>query len=114
EDAYEDEDDEDDGEGLSLRRFESATAKPPRMIEDVEGADEDEEDEPRSPPLIPSEELEAIMEGADNEDLPELYGSVKKCPCHGKGHNAPDVVRAWDVPQTPEHHGRRIAVVQVA
>ncbi|CZR68045.1 uncharacterized protein PAC_17944 [Phialocephala subalpina] len=108
--------DEDDEGGLSLRRFESASAKPPRMIQDFDGADEDEDaDEPKSPPPVPPQaELEAITEGPDDGDLVDLYESVKRCPCHGEGHNSPDVVKAWDIPRKGENHTKRMAVVQVA
>lgn len=106
EDAVEDEDDED--EGLSLRRFESATAKPPRMIED----DGDEEEDELKSPELSSAELEVITQGPDNEDLVDLYGFVKECPCHGHRGESPDVVKAWDIPQKED--GKRIAIVQVA
>ncbi|KAE8452642.1 hypothetical protein EG329_013901 [Mollisiaceae sp. DMI_Dod_QoI] len=111
EDVYEDEEGED--EGLSLQRFESATAKPPRMIADEDGSDEDE-DEPKSPPSIPSDvELAEITKGAENEDLTDLYEHVHHCPCHGKKDNAPVVAKAWDIPQKESHQGKRLAVVQV-
>ncbi|RDW63275.1 hypothetical protein BP6252_10820 [Coleophoma cylindrospora] len=106
-------DDEDEDEGLSLRRFESASAKPPQMIVDDDDDSSSEEDEPASPPTMPSEEeLKMITGGEANEELSDLYEHVAGCPCHG--HRAPHVSKMWDVPQKPSHEGARVALVQVA
>jgi hypothetical protein len=112
EDEYEDDVDQDDGE-LSLRRFESATAQPPRMIEDVD-SDVDDKDEPVSPPPLPTEmELQTITEGPESQDLTGLYQHVKGCPCSAEHKNAPDVTRAWEIPQKPGYQGNRVAVVEI-
>ncbi|CAG8958789.1 hypothetical protein HYFRA_00011740 [Hymenoscyphus fraxineus] len=113
-DEYADEDDEEKGgNGLSLRRFESASARPPQMIDDREG-DSDEDDEPVSPPQIPSDlDLQSLTTGPENEELAGLYGHVKGCPCHGQHQDAPDITKAWEVPMKLGQKGKRIAVVQV-
>lgn len=110
EEEYADEED-DEEDGLSLRRFESASARPPRMVDDKEG-DEDYDDE--NGPFSPTDlDLESITTGPENEELAGLYGHVKGCPCHGKHNDAPDITKAWEVPQKPGYKGNRIAVVQV-
>lgn len=103
------EDDEEDDDGLSLQRFGSATAKPPRMIED--DGEEEDVDEPKSPT---QEEILAITAGPESAEFEELYNGVKGCPCHGKGGHAPAVEKAWEVPQKQGWEGNRFAVVQVA
>ena len=96
------EDDEEDDE-LSLQRFPSASAQPPRMVEDEGYEDPDE-------PVTPTDEdLRAVMEGKSNEELTEAYQHVAGCPCHGQ--KAPMASQIWEMPQE-EGHGRR-AVVQV-
>lgn len=110
EEAYED-NEEDEEDGLSLRRFESASARPPRMVDDKEG-DQDYDDD--NGPISPTDlDLETITTGPENEELAGLYEHVKGCPCHGKHNDAPDITKAWEVPQKPGYMGNRIAVVQV-
>ncbi|EPE36213.1 hypothetical protein GLAREA_05551 [Glarea lozoyensis ATCC 20868] len=118
-DGYEEDDEEEDEEaddGLSLRRFTSATAQPPRMIEDEDSDGEDEnENEPVSPPPLPTDmELQTITEGPESEDLAGLYQHVKGCPCSAEHQNAPGITRAWELPQKPGYEGKRLAVVEVA
>jgi hypothetical protein len=115
-DGYEEDDemDDDEDEELSLRRFESATAQPPRMIED-EDSDGEDKNEPVSPPPLPTEmELQAITQGPESEDLAGLYQHVKGCSCSAEHSNAPAIKRAWEIPQKPGYQGRRVAVVEVA
>jgi len=116
EDGYEEDDegeDEEDGD-LSLRRFESATAQPPRIIQD-ESSDEDDGIEPVSPPTLPTEmELQTITEGPTSEGLTDLYHHVKGCPCSAEHENAPGISRAWEIPQKAGYEGNRIAIVEVA
>ncbi|KAG9232468.1 hypothetical protein BJ875DRAFT_505990 [Amylocarpus encephaloides] len=112
------EDDEEDG-GLSLQRFSSASEQPPRMIADEgsdEGSDEeDEEDEAVSPTQMPTEmELRSITTGEADEELAGLYKTVKGCPCHGEHKSAPDITKAWEVPQKEGYQGKRLAIVEVA
>ena len=96
------EDDEDD-DALSLQRFPSASAQPPRMVED-EGYDDTDE------PVTPTDEdLRAVMEGKSNEELTEAYQHLAECKCHGE--NAPMASQVWEMPQK-EGHGR-MAVMQV-
>lgn len=110
--AVDDEEDE-EGKGLSLRRFKSAAAQPPRLIDDQDD-DPSDEDEPVSPPSMPTElELQSITTGPESEELAHLYQNVKRCPCHGHQEDAPTVEKAWEVPQKVGHQGKRIAVVQV-
>jgi len=103
-------DDDEEDAGLGLQRFGSATANPPRMIEDVEGEDDDEVDEPRSPT---NEELQVITAGPGNEELVELYHGVKNCPCHGQHEHGPRVEKAWEIPGVEGDNHNRRAVVQV-
>ena len=99
-DAVEDEDEDDE---LSLQRFPSASAQPPRMVEDEGYEDTDE-------PVTPTDEdLRAVMEGKSNQELTETYQHLVGCPCHGK--NAPMASQIWEMPQE-KGQGRR-AVVQV-
>lgn len=112
------EDDEDDG--LGLVRFGSATAQPPRILEDEEvlGDNLGEED------IIEGEEIEVgekkyteaelkrLCEGEGNKDLVEAYGRVAGCPCHGE--KGPHVEKFWELPQPEGAIGPRMAVMQVA
>ena len=114
----EDEDDdieEDDEfeEELSLTRFESATAKAPRMVAD-EGEDEDDGDVgPKSPEMVPSEEDLKILCGQEgDQELEEAYRNVSGCPCHGK--HGPGVEKVWEIPGKKGGTGGRMAVVQIA
>jgi hypothetical protein len=105
----EDVEEEEEEEDLRLERFGSAAGLPPRMIDD-EGSDE--EDEPPSPPGTPSkQELKVLTEGDANPGLTDMYQRVAGCPCHG--HEAPAAEKVWDIPQTMEKEGPRLAVVQV-
>lgn len=102
------EDDEEDEE-LSLQRFESGSARQPRMIDD-EGSDEEEE--LKSPPPMPSEdELRMITGSEDDEELAEAYSHVADCPCHG--HKGPQASHVWEIPQKAGQEGPRYAVVAV-
>lgn len=105
------EDDDDAGE-LSLQRFPSAAAQPPRMIQD-EGDDDPEE--PISPPLYtPSEdELKQITGGAGNPELANQYRNVVRCPCSKHHSSAPKVSNVWEIPNQKGGNGGRVAVVQV-
>jgi len=120
-------DDEED-DGLSLRRFESGSAKPPQIIDEgSSSSDEDEpkppqmvddggsssdEDEPQSPPPLSEEELKMIAGGAWDAELAGLYQHVANCPC--QGNNAPAVNKMWELPQKAGHEGPRRAVIEVA
>lgn len=103
--------DEEEDSGLSLKRFESGSARPPQMIDDDSSSSE--EDEPRSPPPLTDEELKALTGGESDTDLAEAYNHVAGCPCHGHI-DAPKVEKLWEVPQKPGYQGGRVAVVQVA
>ena len=105
------EDDEED-EGLSLQRFESGSARQPKMIED-DGEDEDEE-ELKTPPPMPSEDELRLITGSDgDEELTGAYSRVAGCPCHGNHKDAPKAQNIWDIPQKPGEQGPRYAVVAV-
>ncbi len=108
----EDEDEEFEEE-LSLTRFESATAKAPRMVAD-EGDDEDDGDlGPKSPEMVPSEgDLKIICGQEGDQELEEAYRNVSGCPCHGK--HGPDVEKVWEIPGKQGENGGRMAVVQIA
>lgn len=108
--ASDEEDVEEDEEDLRLERFGSAAGLPPRMIDD-HGSDE--EDEPPSPPSTPSkDELKVLTKSEANEGLADMYHRVAGCPCHGR--EAPAAEKVWEVPQTLEKEGPRLAVMQVA
>jgi hypothetical protein len=101
--------DDEEGDDLSLQRFESGSARQPQMIDD-DGSDEEEE--LKSPPPIPSEdELRMITGGEDDEELVEAYGHVAGCPCHGQ--KGPHADHVWEIPQKPGQQGPRYAVVAV-
>jgi len=108
-----DEDEEDEDGGLSLRRFESGSARPPKMIDDDDSSSSDE-DEPKSPPPLSEEEVKMITEGAGDVELSGAYQHISNCPCHGQHHEAPQASNVWEVPRKAGHHGPRLALVQVA
>lgn len=109
EDDIVDDDDADSGDELSLRRFGSGAAKPPRLVDD--DSDSEEEIEPVSPDQMPSDaELQRICAGPESKELKGLYGNVKDCPCHDQ--EAPGVERVWEWPRKVGE--KRIAVVQFA
>jgi hypothetical protein len=108
----EDEIEEGEDDGLSLRRFDSGAAREPQMVDD-EGSSS-EEDEPKSPPPMPSEgELRLITGGPEDSELEQAYQHVAKCPCHGKHENAPQAEHIWEIPQKAGEQGARYAVVAV-
>jgi len=94
---------------LSLRRFESGSAKPPQMIDDDSSSDDDEE--PKSPPPMTEEELRMLTGGESDADMLEAYNHVAGCPCHE--HGGPKVEKVWEIPQKPGYTGGRLAVVQI-
>jgi len=107
-----DDEDEDEDEGLSLRRFESGSARPPQMIDDDESSSSDE-DEPKSPPPLSEEELKMITGRAGDAELSGAYQHISNCPCHGQHHEAPRASNVWEIPQKAGHNGPRLALVQV-
>ncbi len=106
------EEEEEEETGLSLQRFASGSAKPPRMVDDDSSSSSDDEDEPKSPPPLSDEELKTITGGSGDEELADLYEHVAGCPCHGE--KAPAVTQVWEIPHKLGHEGPRRALVQVA
>ncbi|KAN0090462.1 hypothetical protein V8E51_019041 [Hyaloscypha variabilis] len=107
------EEDDEFEEGLGLQRFESATAKAPRLIEDEDDGNEEDDVGPKSPEWGPSEgDLKIITGQEGDQELEEAYRNVSGCPCHGK--HGPQVEKVWEIPGQKGEHGGRIAVVQVA
>jgi hypothetical protein len=105
EDEGGEEEDEEIDDGLSLRRFESASGKQPRLIDEEDGLDHS--------PYMPSEaELKMITDGTSSDELADLYQHVAGCPCHGR--DAPTISKVWELPQKAGFHGPRVAVVEVA
>ncbi|KAK7894895.1 hypothetical protein LTR67_005634 [Exophiala xenobiotica] len=107
---------EEDMDGLGLTRFQSASARPPRMVADLSSDDEDEdEDGPESPPQLPADvDVRQIITGEKDDELTDLYESVRRCTCHGQRDavgGRPEGV--WDVPEE-KAGGRRLALVAVA
>jgi hypothetical protein len=110
--SSDDEDEEKEGgDDLSLRRFESAAAKPTRVIGDDEQSRPNKEERRQSLPMPSEDELKMITSGASNAELADLYQRVAGCPCHGE--NGPMVSNVWEVPQKPGYHGSRVTVVEV-
>jgi hypothetical protein len=101
-------------EGLGLTRFESASARPPRMVRSASSSS-DEADEAVSPPQLPADlDVQALLEGDVDDELAELYESVRHCSCHGQRETvggAPQGV--WDVP-LEKTGGKRLAIMAVA
>jgi hypothetical protein len=118
--AFEGDEDADDP-SLSLSRTVSANARPPPNLVPSDGDSSDEDEEPISPPWVPSEPvLETIMEEEEDEILAELYEGIRKCRCQNDvDKRAPPIVKVWKVPQpATEKHGkgakqRQTAIVQV-
>ena len=112
-------DDEDDEDGaLSLQRFPSASAQPPKMLlaDDPGYEDEPEDpDEPVSPPLYApdDDEVKLITSGAGNPELAQSYRNVVRCPCRKSHGTAPKVTNMWEIPDQKGEHGGRVALVQV-
>lgn len=102
----------DDMAGLSLTRFESAAAQPPRMIRDESDDEDDDEDSgPVSPPQLPLEvDVREIVGGDKDDELAGLFDSVRRCACHGQRDNLGEPEGVWDVP-VEKTGGRRLAVV---
>ena len=118
-DEYADLSSEDDQDELALTRFPSGSAKPPTEPPPLVPSDDSssDEDEPPSPELPNEDLLRDITKSEGNEDLMNLYTSVKKCPCHGHHQDAPKLGRIWELPpQIGEKRadGVRIAVAEVA
>lgn len=112
-----DEDEEDDG--LGLTRYGSGAAQPPRFARGGDSDSEEEDgDEPRSPPSMPSEvELRRVTGEEGDEELAGLYESVRTCGCQDPNHHAPVIESIWEVPspESGKQSGemRRTAVIQV-
>jgi hypothetical protein len=127
-DAYSDEEDaaldladdelDDDMGGLSLTRFESASARPPRMVRSSSSSSEESEgEEPVTPPQLPVDvDVRDLISGEKDDELEDLYESVRRCACHGHRED-PDVGRkahgVWDIP-VEKAGGKHLAVVAVA
>ncbi|KIW15302.1 hypothetical protein PV08_05347 [Exophiala spinifera] len=115
---YDDDGDDDDDGMPGLTRFQSASARPPRMIEDVEGDDDDDDDDhigPDSPPQLPADvDVREIIAGERDEELTDLYEKVRRCACHGNRDNVGGKAEGiWDVP-VEKTGGKVLAVVAVA
>ena len=125
--AYSDEEDaaleladdelDDDMNGLSLTRFESASAQPPRMVRSDSSSSEEDDEGPVTPPQLPADvDVRDIIGGEKDAELTGLFESVRRCSCHGHRED-PDAGRQaesiWDVP-VEKAGGRHLAVVAVA
>ena len=108
EDAIEDDVDDDD---LSLQRFPSASAQPPRRMDDDEGIEIEDEEQPLEHGLPSEDDLKTIMGGQDDEEMANMYNGIIHCPCNKAHEKAPKVEKLWDMPQKGGQG--RIAVVQV-
>jgi len=113
-DAMDDDLDAEDA-GLSLQRFPSGTAQPPRAPPELElddSSSSEDENEPKSPPPLTNDELLAITGGKSSEELTDVYKRVAGCGCHGKRDLVGEGGGVWEVPKTLG--GGRRAVVQVS
>ncbi|EXJ64380.1 hypothetical protein A1O7_00716 [Cladophialophora yegresii CBS 114405] len=127
-DAYSDEEDaaldladdelDDDLGGLSLTRFQSASAQPPRMVRsDSSSSEEDLGEGPVTPPQLPVDvDVRDLISGEKDAELEDLYESVRRCGCHGHQED-PELGRkahgVWDIP-VEKAGGKHLAVVAVA
>jgi len=111
EDEYEDNyDDEGDVDGGALTRFPSASAEPPRMIEDLSD-NEDEGDELGSPPTLPADfDVTAITSQEPDEEMRTLYNSLQQCCCHGV--KVPMAGSVWNIPSKTGGGLRDLALVR--
>jgi len=119
-DTSSDDDDDKDTPDLDLCLTTSHSARPPPHLV-ADGGESDEEDEPISPPWIPSDsELATITQEEGDEMLTELYESVRSCRCQdAAGEKGPAIEQIWEVPASEGggkgmKMGRRTAVVQIA
>lgn len=104
--------DDDEDAGLGLTRFASASEMPPRMIPD-EGDDVDEDDGPVSPPSLPADfDVAALVQQDSDEELGNLYTSLKSCPCRSHNLQAEKSKGFWEVKDSSKP-GKRLAVMQV-
>jgi hypothetical protein len=101
---------ESDHDGLSLQRFPSAAAQPPRHLaterappqldpHDEVSSSDDEELESFLAMLeqnLSKESLEKITKNPTDESLASLYHSIQNCPCHKS--DAPEVKNFWELP----------------
>ncbi|EXJ85566.1 hypothetical protein A1O1_05930 [Capronia coronata CBS 617.96] len=110
--------DADEEEGLGLQRFASAADQPPRMIRSTSSSSSSEEEDPNepvSPPQLPSDiDVKELVQGEQDDELTDLYESVRRCRCHGQRDRAGGAASGvWDVP-VEKTGGKRFAVVAVA
>ena len=117
-DPDEDEDDLDnDMDGLSLTRFESASAQPPRMVRSDSSSSSEDDEDPVTPPQLPADvDVRDIIGGVKDSEMMGLYESVRRCTCHGHGEDSDAGRKAegvWDVP-AEKAGGRKLAVVAIA
>ncbi|KAK5046711.1 hypothetical protein LTR84_007472 [Exophiala bonariae] len=110
---------DDDMNGLSLTRFASASAQPPRMIRSTSSSSSEDDDDtgPVSPPQLPADvDVREIIDGDKDEVLERLYDDVRRCACHGLATDhevGAKPVGIWDVP-AEKSGGKRLAVVAIA
>lgn len=103
---------------LSLTRFASASAQPPRMIRsNSSSSEEDDDNGPVSPPQLPADvDVRELMEGDKDTLLEGLYDDVRRCACHGLANDqevAAKPAGIWDIP-VEKSGGKRLAVVAIA
>ena len=114
-DPYEDVEEDDQGQALGLTRFESASAQRPRSPpkkapspppEEVPALDADLSDdeepedrpEPPSPPAFADDVLRsAMVECEKDEELGDLYETLRGCPCCKQHGSAPKKTGVWRV-----------------
>lgn len=108
-------DEDEDEESLGLQRFPSGSSRPPRpapgLLPDEEG-DDDDDPEPISPEEPDQATLEAIIKGAGNTDMANMYNGMTKCVCHKK-QDAPQFENFWELPVKDGAEGRTRAIAQV-
>jgi len=125
-DAYSDDEDAaleladdelDDMGDLSLTRFASGSAQPPRMVRSGSSSSEEDDNGPVSPPQLPADlDVRQLMEGEKDEELEGLYEGVRGCACHGQRDDeeiSSKPAGIWDIP-VEKTGGKRLAVVAIA
>jgi len=109
-----DEGDDDEDDNLSLTRFPSGSARPPRDSpappldpSDGDSSSSDEEDYQFDP-----EFLRSLIKTDSDDGLKDLYTHVGDCPCHKS--DAPTIERMWEVPSKEgDRDGVRFAVAEI-
>ena len=103
--------DDDEDTGLGLTRYASASARqvrkapspppaeePPALEDDISDEEAEDRPEPPSPPQFADDMLRHAMEsGEKDEELGDLYETLRGCPCCKQHGSAPKKTGVWKV-----------------